>query len=209
MGPSASATKQVLGRRRSACPLRSALAPRACGPKVASYDGGLDPSKNEWLAICTLGGTSDRPYGTSYSPGTCALDMTNVVEVATEQGCVRAPGIYDLLGNVYGRSARSPSAAWCSTALYSSRTLPGHAYLESREELVGHRRAVFHGALPEVSREELDIALPPPERRDFDACHREPVIEVVAEATGLDLALEIAPRGGDHAHVRPDPARSA
>ena len=56
----------------------------------------------------------------------------------------------------------------------------------------------------EVLHEEADVARPLPERRHLHHHDREAVVEVFAEAPGLDLELEVAVRRADHSHVQLD-----
>lgn len=57
--------------------------------------------------------------------------------------------------------------------------------------------------------EEPDVLAPLSKRWEPDRQHVDPVEEILAEASRLDLALEIAVRGCDHAHVDRDGARPA
>src|SRR5204863_3053275 len=80
--------------------------------------------------------------------------------------------------------------------------------------LGGHRLAGQRGRsaaelLPEVRGEKRDVLAPPSERRKLDARHGETEEEHVAKATGMYLAVEVAARGGDDAHVDARPALAA
>src|SRR6185369_16034762 len=59
--------------------------------------------------------------------------------------------------------------------------------------------------LPEVDRKRGDIALAVSKRRKLDARDGEPMKEVVAKASRLDFAIEVAARRRKHTHVDADP----
>ena len=106
--------------------------------------------------------------------------------------------------------ASSPSASCRATALRSSRTLPGHGSSSQRESTSrGSASGVAAELEPRTAREERDVAAASPQRRQLDARDGEAVEEVVAEAPGCDLAVEIAPRRGEDAHVDLDPLVAA
>ena len=71
----------------------------------------------------------------------------------------------------------------------------------AREEVGRRARPVRRRARQNCAREERDVAGPLAQRRQLDAADGEAVEEVVAEAPGLHLAIEIAPRRAEDAHV--------
>ena len=64
-------------------------------------------------------------------------------------------------------------------------------------------------AVDEVIDQERQVLEPLAQRRRADRDHVEAVVEVLAEAPGLDLLREVAIGGGDHAHVDLDGRRGA
>ena len=93
------------------------------------------------------------------------------------------------------RGSRAPgeSAAACSIAFSSSRTLPGQAWLErAARPPPGVSDLPVAGALvealQEVGGEERHVLAALAERRDPDRHHVEPVVEVLAEAALRDRA---------------------
>ena len=97
---------------------------------------------------------------------------------------------------------------WRATAFLSSRTLPGQARASKRGGARGRRLA----AAAERSRQNArarsgDVAARLRSGGSSIARDGEAVEEVVAEAAGLHLAIEIAPRRGEDAHVDADPSR--
>ena len=79
--------------------------------------------------------------------------------------------------------------------------LPGQAVFEALDEPGGNGRAGTRDLTPEVARQDRDVPAAAAQRRQLDAPHRETEEEVVAEAARLHLAVEVAPRRGDDAHV--------
>src|SRR5262249_46163178 len=69
------------------------------------------------------------------------------------------------------------------------------------------RVRITAGGPPKVLDEERNVSLPAPQRRELDATDREAEKEVFAEASRLDLALEIAPGHSDDPNVHLGPAR--
>ena len=105
------------------------------------------------------------------------------------------------------------SAAACSIAFSSSRTLPGQSWVEQSGERLGGEDLPLAGAvvvaLHEVRGEERHVLPPLPKRRDPDRHHREPVVQVLAEAALRDGAAEVLVRRRDHADVHLDRRRLA
>jgi hypothetical protein len=102
--------------------------------------------------------------------------------------------------------SRSESTIARSMLFSSSRTLPGHAYSSSSRRASGRRRgcAVPKRALFRVrkwSRSMPDVLATLAQRGDHDGEHVDAVVEVLAEAPGLDLLGEVAVGGGEDAHV--------
>jgi hypothetical protein len=64
----------------------------------------------------------------------------------------------------------------------------------------------FGVPLPEYAREKRHVALPFTERRKLDAPDGEPMKEIVAEPSRLNLSIEITSRGGKDAHIHLDRA---
>jgi formylglycine-generating enzyme required for sulfatase activity len=65
-----------------------------------------DPSKSEWYAACSAGGTRKYPYGNTYDPKACnGFDKhdaaTRIDAVEDSPGCEGPPGVFDLSGNTY------------------------------------------------------------------------------------------------------------
>ena len=56
-------------------------------------------------------------------------------------------------------------------------------------------------ALDKMARQQGNVLPPFPKRWDFDPCHVDPVVEVLAEARLADLLAEVSGRGGYHADV--------
>ncbi len=79
----------------------------------------------------------------------------------------------------------------------------------AREELHGERTGAGSELRPEGAREELHVALAITQRRQLDARDGEAEEEVVAEASFLHLAIEIATRRREDANVALDPAVAA
>src|SRR5262249_3157357 len=80
--------------------------------------------------------------------------------------------------------------------------------LGAPEELLRHRPLAAERA-PEVAAEERDVARPLAQGRELDPRDGDPEVEIVAEAARGDLAIEIAPRGAEDAHVEANEARAA
>ncbi|MBX3188463.1 MAG: SUMF1/EgtB/PvdO family nonheme iron enzyme [Labilithrix sp.] len=80
---------------------------RLCG-KIGG--GSLAPSerrntsRSEWMYACTLAGTREYPYGSTYVPAACVgEDSTGPrpASVGTSPGCVGGPpGLFDMSGNI-------------------------------------------------------------------------------------------------------------
>ena len=102
------------------------------------------------------------------------------------------------------------SAAACSITFSSSRTLPGQSCAMRRASASGVSAFARRSgrALEEVGGEERDVLAALAERRDADADHVEPVVEVLAEAPLRDRAAEVLVRRGDDADVHLDGRRS-
>ena len=64
-------------------------------------------------------------------------------------------------------------------------------------------------AIDEVLHEDRDVLVPLLQRREVDVEDVQAEVEVLAEAAALDLVLELAVRGADHAHVDRDLALAA
>src|SRR5262249_15417958 len=75
---------------------------------------------------------------------------------------------------------------------------------EPNERLVG-QRAFASESLPEMTSQEGDVTAALAQRRELDARDGESIEEVVAEASGLDFLVEVAPGGRHHAHIDADP----
>src|SRR5262249_39774881 len=71
------------------------------------------------------------------------------------------------------------------------------------------QRTLAAQPLPEVPRKQPDVAALLAKRWKLDPRHREPIKEVIAEATRLDLLVQIAARGRHHPHVDADPLAAA
>src|SRR5262245_37831885 len=81
--------------------------------------------------------------------------------------------------------------------------------LDTREHVV--RELLFSAAQlrPKCARKKGNIVAPIAKRGELDSRNHESEEEVVAEAAGLDLLLEVSPRSTDDANVGLDPARSS
>src|SRR5207245_2603034 len=88
------------------------------------------------------------------------------------------------------------------------RVLGEHLHRLRREagELLA---ALAAEAIDEVLHQQRDVVAPLLERRERDVEHVEAEVEVLAEAAPLDLLLEVAIGGADHAHVDADLALAA
>lgn len=88
-----------------------AVGKRLCGKiggGMNSFNDYANASTSQWYAACTSGGTSDYPYGDTYSGTTCngyEAGHGTTVPVASMNGCQSAAsgytGAYDLSGNVW------------------------------------------------------------------------------------------------------------
>ena len=112
------------------------------------------------------------------------------------------------------RRSSSASRTARSTAFFSSRTLPGHAY-DSRTRIASPvtPATFFRNSARNCSRkwftEERDVPGALAERRERDGDDAEAVVEVLAEAPRRDGLLEIPVRRRDDAHVDVEVARPA
>src|SRR5207247_1556042 len=72
---------------------------------------------------------------------------------------------------------------------------------EALDEPRGERRPLAGDLAPEVAREDGHVPAAAAQRRQLDAPDGEAEEEIVAEATRLDLAVEVAARRRDDPHV--------
>ena len=94
----------------------------------------------------------------------------------------------------------------------SSRTLPRHAascsaFSAAAVNFFGWKLCSSAEELREVLRQDGDVVAPLAQRRRADGDDVQAVVEVLAEAAGLDLLLEILVRRGDDADVDLDDGR--
>ena len=106
-----------------------------------------------------------------------------------------------------------PTTSAASTALRSSRTLPGHGWLLPARERVGAEQLLERSPRAELAREVLDeqqdVLAALAQRRQAQHDDREPVVEVEAEPAVVDLGAEVAVGRGDHARVELELGRAA
>lgn len=81
---------------------------RLCGQRgdggALSIDQGLDPTRSEWMAACTRGGTRSFPYGQGYDSGACN-DNSGGLGAAAPPGSFKGcqggfDALFDMNGNV-------------------------------------------------------------------------------------------------------------
>jgi len=92
------------------------------GKRLCFGPGG--PSQNnQWLGVCTQGGTTQYPWGDDPDPSRCNLEGATTHPVGNDTRCQSATpgfeGIYDLIGNVAewtGRCSKDDAGWLCDAA---------------------------------------------------------------------------------------------